>query len=219
MSKEEKRKNNNYFILAIHSTNDYFGFGYRDLNITNAKDNFYIKKLDKDLSKNLITNLGQFLEQQQINKIERISISIGPANFNASRQIIVCARAISQQINCSLDQYSSYRLIAKRIAIKNKLVNINKPFWIFKKLKRRGFIAGKYFIQNNQNVDSELIIDEIISPKLYKEFSNKEYQFEAEFDIKNELQELLTLSFINHKNQIYNNWEKVFPLYPIEPVN
>tara|TARA_Y100000589_G_scaffold329683_1_gene376970 strand:+ start:2257 stop:2916 length:660 start_codon:yes stop_codon:yes gene_type:complete len=219
MSKEEKRKNNNYFILAIHSTNDYFGFGYRDLNITNAKDNFYIKKLDKDLSKNLITNLGQFLEQQQINKIERISISIGPANFNASRQIIVCARAISQQINCSLDQYSSYRLIAKRIAIKNKLVNINKPFWIFKKLKRRGFIAGKYFIQNNQNVDSELIIDEIISPKLYKEFSNKEYQFEAEFDIKNELQELLTLSLINHKNQIYNNWEKVFPLYPIEPVN
>ena len=46
--------NKNKFILAIHSTNDFFGFGYKDLKNKNMKDNFFIKKLDKDLSKNLI---------------------------------------------------------------------------------------------------------------------------------------------------------------------
>ena len=99
---------NNKFILAIHSTNDLFGFGYKYLNNNAIKDNFSIKKLDKDLSKNLISTLAEFLNKKQFESIARISISVGPANFNASRQIVVCARAISQQLNCSLDKSVSY---------------------------------------------------------------------------------------------------------------
>ena len=117
---------NKKFILAIQSTNDFFGFGYKDLNNNTTKDNFYIKKLDKDLSKNLIKTLAKFLNKKRFDSIARISISIGPANFNASRQIVVCARAMSQQLNCSLDQYSSFKIMAKRIATKKEILINNK---------------------------------------------------------------------------------------------
>ena len=210
---------NNKFILAIHSTNDLFGFGYKDLNNNTTKDNFSIKKLDKDLSKNLISTLAEFLNKKQFESIARISISVGPANFNASRQIVVCARAISQQLNCSLDKYSSFKIMAKRIAIKNKILDNNKYFWIIKRLKNRGYIAGKYRINTFNNVNSNLYIEEVISPKLYERLINKELYFEAEYDIKDELKHLLELSARNHEKLIQNHWTNVLPIYPIEPVN
>ena len=214
-----KSVENNKFVLAMHSTDNFFGFGYKDLKKNTMKDNFSINKLDKDLSKNLISTLAEFLNKKRIDSIERISISIGPANFNASRQIIVCARAISQQLNCSLDKYSSFKIMAKRIAIKNGFLENNQYFWIIKRLKTRGYIAGKYKINNLEHVNSSLYIEEVISPKLYKEFIKREAFFEAEYDIQDELNELLELSVRNHKNLIHNKWANVLPIYPIEPVN
>ena len=213
------KENKNKFILAIHSTNDYFGFGYKDLNIENVKNHLFIKKLDKDLSRNLISNLNEFLSHKSIDSIERISISIGPANFNASRQIVVCARTISQQINCSLDKYSSFKLMAKRIALKNQKIINNKTFWIYKKLKSRGIIAGKYNAKTKKNSYEKWDIEEIISPLLYKDFLNNERQFEAEYKIKDELKQLLELSLDNYKNLISNHWKNVLPIYPIDPVD
>ena len=210
---------NNKFILAIHSTNDSFGFGYKDFKKNTIEDNFSIKKLDKDLSKNLISTLSEFLNKKRFDSIIRISISLGPANFNASRQIVVCARAMSQQLNCSLDKYSSFKIMAKRIAIKNEMFDNNKHFWIIKKLKTRGYIAGKYRINNMNNVNSNLYVEEVISPKLYKNFIKKETYFEAEYDIKDELKQLLELSARNHDNLIENHWKNVLPIYPIAPVN
>ena len=207
------------FILALHSTNDFFGFGYKNLKNHSIKDNFSVKKLDKDLSKNLISSLAEFLSQREIDSIERIAVSIGPANFNASRQIVVCARAISQQLNCSLDQYSSFKIMAKRIALKNKIFENNQHFWIIKRLKARGYIAGKYRINNLNNVNSNLHIDEVIMPKLYKKFIKREAYFEAEYNIEDEIKELLELSTRNHENLIRNHWANVLPIYPIEPVN
>jgi len=212
-------KNINKFILAIHSTNDFFGFGYKDLKNNTIRDNFFIQKLNKDLSKNLISTLAEFLKNRQFESIARISISIGPANFNASRQIVVCARAMSQQLNCSLDKYSSFKIMAKRIAIKNEILEDNQNFWITKRLKTRGFIAGKYRINNLNKLNSNLHIEEVICPKLYKTFKVRELYFEAEYDIEDELKELLESSAINHKNLIQNHWANVVPIYPIEPVN
>ena len=209
----------NKFILAIHSTNDFFGFGYKDLKNKAIKDKFLIKKLDKDLSKNLISTLAEFLNKKQFKSIARISISIGPANFNASRQIVVCARAISQQLNCPLDKYSSFKIMAKRIAIKNKILDNNQYFWIIKRLKNRGYIAGKYRINILNNVNTDLHIEEVKSPKLYKQLFKKEAYFEAEYDIEDELKQLLELSTKNHEKLIKNDWANVLPIYPIEPVN
>ena len=137
----------------------------------------------------------------------------------ASRQIVVCARAMSQQLNCSLDKYSSFKLIAKRIAIKNQIFENNQQFWIIKRLKVRGYIAGKYRINNLNNMNANLSIEEVISPKLYKTLITSEAYYEAEYDIEDDLKQLLELSAINHENLVQNNWANVLPIYPIEPVN
>ena len=151
--------------------------------------------------------------------MKKIAVSIGPANFNASRLIVVLARTISQQINCPLNSFSSFEIMAKRIASKNNIFTNKQSFWIYKKLKRKGFIAGKYEVGNNKQENGELIIRETISPKFIQEIENKELFFEANYEDKEDLRELLDLSNKNFLNANVNSWQKVLPLYPISPIN
>ena len=97
----------NYHTLVIHSTDNSFCFGYRKNNNPES-DELFIKKFDNDLCNNLINDLKQFISRENLQKVNKISVSIGPANFNASRLVVVLARTISQQINCPLDSFSSF---------------------------------------------------------------------------------------------------------------
>ena len=96
------KQRENYPTLVIHSTDNSFCFGYRKNNYLDS-DKFFIKKFDNDLSNNIIHDLNEFIPKENLQKINKLSVSIGPANFNASRLIVVLARTISQQINCPLD--------------------------------------------------------------------------------------------------------------------
>ena len=214
---EAGKLNTDKYILAIHSTNNYFGFAYRLIDKETQNEKFFIKKFDRDLSNNLIFDLGKFLSGRSLHSIERISVSNGPANFNATRLIVVLARTISQQVKCPLDYFSCYRIMAKRIALKNNISNNNQPFWIMNKLRNRGYIAGKYKIDLNLNKNYICKIKELIKPKLYQNIKNIYY--EVDYDTKDDLKELLQLSQENHKNCILNKWEEVFPIYPISPTN
>ena len=208
----------NYPALVIHSTDNSFGFGYRK-NKNFESDKLFIKKFDNDLCNNLINDFNKFISKENLQKINKISVSIGPANFNASRLIVVLARTISQQINCPLDSFSSFEIMAKRIASKNNIFTNKKSFWIYKKLKRKGFIAGKYEIFHNENNPSDLCIQESVLPKVIKEMESKELYFEAIYDDKEDLKELLDLSNKNLLNSNVDTWQKVLPLYPMSPIN
>ena len=105
MAKKIKPREN-FPTLVIHSTDNSFGFGYRKNN-TFQSEELFIKKFDNDLCNNLINDLYKFISKENLKKINKLSVSIGPANFNASRLIVVLARTISQQINCPLDGYLS----------------------------------------------------------------------------------------------------------------
>ena len=214
--KLQQRKN--YPTLAIYSTDDSFGFGYRKNNNPEC-DELFIKKFDNDLCNNLITDFNKFISQKNLQKINKISVSIGPANFNASRLVVVLARTISQQLKCPLDSFSSFEIMAKRIASKNNIFKNKQSFWIYKKLKRKGFIAGKYEICRNEKTIPELCIKETVLPKVIQEFESKELYFEANYDDKKDLTELLDLSNKNFLNTDVNSWQKVLPLYPISPIN
>ena len=109
--------------------------------------------------------------------------------------------------------------MAKRIALKNNIFTNKKTFWIYKKLKRKGFIAGKYEICHNEKNSSNLIIRETVLPKFVKELEIKELSFEAIYDDKEDLKELLDLSNKNLLNSNVDSWRKVLPLYPISPIN
>ena len=109
--------------------------------------------------------------------------------------------------------------MAKRIASKNNIFTNKKSFWIYKKLKRKGFIAGKYEICHNEKNSSDLFIRETVLPKVVKELDITELTFEANYDDKKDLKELLDLSNKNLLNSNINSWRKVLPLYPISPIN
>ena len=211
-------KNYNNLTLAIHSTDNSFGFAYRENNC-DLSDNFFSKKFEKDLCNNLIVDFANFITKEKLKRINKISVSIGPSNFNASRQIIVLARTLAQQINCSLDSFSSFELMAKRIAVKNNIYSNKNSFWIFKKLKRRGYIAGKYEICISDKPKKDIIIKEKIIPKIFEELINIESSYQAEYSDMEDLKELLNLSNKNFQNSILNKWDKVLPLYPISPIN
>ena len=208
----------NKFILAIHSTNNYFGFALKNIN-ENSDAKFFLKKFDRDLSNNLIFDLTEFLSGRSFNSIERISVSNGPANFNATRLIVVLARTISQQINCPLDYFSCYRLMAKRIAINNNITQHNSRFWIINNLKHRGYIAGEYMVNINQDGKFVVEIKELIKPMLYKDIDNKNINYKVDYDTKDDLTELLALSIENHNKSAFASWEKVLPIYPLSPTN
>ena len=208
----------NYPTLVIHSTDNSFGFGLRKNN-NFVSDKLFIKKFDNDLCNNLINDLNKFISKENLQKINKLSVSIGPANFNASRLIVVLARTISQQINCPLDSFSSFEIMAKRIASKNNIFTNKKSFWIYKKLKRKGFIAGKYEICHKEKNSSDLVIRETVLPKVVRELDRTEFTFEANYDDKEDLKELLDLSNKNLLNSNIDSWRKVLPLYPISPIN
>ena len=212
------KQRENYPILVIHSTDNSFGFGYRKNN-TLESDELFIKKFDNDLCNNLINDLNKFISKENLQKIKKLSVSIGPANFNASRLVVVLARTISQQINCPLESFSAFEIMAKRIASKNNIFKNKKSFWIYKKLKRKGLIAGKYEIYHKEKDSSDLVIRETVLPKVVKELESKEVTFEANYDDKEDLKELLNLANKNLLNSNLDSWKKVLPLYPISPIN
>ena len=212
------KQRENYPILVIHSTDNSFGFGYRKNN-TLESDELFIKKFDNDLCNNLINDLNKFISKENLKKINKLSVSIGPANFNASRLVVVLARTISQQINCPLDSFSAFEIMAKRIASNNNIFKNKKSFWIYKKLKRKGLIAGKYEIYHKEKDSSDLVIRETVLPKVVKELESKEVTFEAIYDDKKDLKELLNLANKNLLNSNLDSWKKVLPLYPISPIN
>ena len=214
-NKRKTRKN--YASIAIHSTDNSFGFGYR-VNNDDESDELFIKKFDNDLCNNLIIEFKKFISKENLQKVNKISVSTGPANFNASRLIVVLARTISQQINCPLDSFSSFQIMSKRIAQKNNILTNKQSFWIYKPLKRNGFIAGKYEIFHNEEKNEDLVIREVVLPKVIKEFKSKELFFEANYEDKEDLTELLDISNKNLLNANINSWQKVLPLYPISPI-
>ena len=219
---QRKETNTSKSILAIHCTDKSFGFGLRELKKNNFQKKFFIKDFDKDLSNNLIEDLSFFINKNSSFKlIERIVITLGPSNFNASRLIVTCSKSLSQQIRCSLDSFSSFQIIAKRLITNNYYPNLKNKntFWIINKLKKRGYIAGKYIIELKNIQTQELIVKELVRPKLCKSLEKDSIHFEVSFNIKEELDELLNLSYLNHQNSISNSWEDVLPIYPISPVN
>ena len=218
MTHNLNRRLNNYTTLGILSTDNSFGFGYRERNNIES-DELFVKQFDNDLNNNLIVEFKEFISKENLKKVNKISVSIGPANFNASRLIVVLARTISQQINCPLESFSSFELMAKRIASQNNIFINKQSFWIYKKLKRKGFIAGNYEICDNEEKNGDLVIREIVRPKVFKELERKELNFEANYQDEEDLRELLNLANKNLLNTSENSWKKVLPLYPISPIN
>ena len=109
--------------------------------------------------------------------------------------------------------------MSKRIALQNNIYKTNQSFCIYKQLKKKGFIAGKYHVDILKQKDAKLIIKETSVPKIVEELKNEEQNFQAIYDDEQDLKELLSLSNDNQKFININSWEEVLPLYTTSPVS
>ena len=83
-----------------------------------------------------------------------------------------------------------------------------------------GLIHSTIFLTSAINKNpNRIIIRETVLPKFVKEIESKDISFEANFDDKEDLKELLDLSNKNLLNSNVDSWRKVLPLYPISPIN
>ena len=57
------KEKSNHLTLAIHSTDNSFGFAYRENN-NDLSDKFFIKKFEKDLCNNLIVDFTNFVKKE-----------------------------------------------------------------------------------------------------------------------------------------------------------
>ena len=62
-------------------------------------------------------------------------------------------------------------------------------------------------------------IQEIIRPRLLKEIENANIAYEVDYNIKDDLEELIKLSEINNERSELKSWEEVLPIYPLSPTS
>ena len=60
-------RNLNELTVAIHSSDNSFGFGYRKNNNLES-EKLFIKKFDNDLCNNLINDLNKFITKENLQK-------------------------------------------------------------------------------------------------------------------------------------------------------
>ena len=132
------------YLLALHSCSETFGIAIKNINNPETKRQSKTFKLGRSLSNKLFTSIETILPKQYWKQIARISVSIGPGGFTTTRLSISMARAMSQQIGCSLDSISSFHLMAPRLHKTLEKKDKYEPFWIKNLLQRRGVVAGKY---------------------------------------------------------------------------
>ena len=161
----------------------------------------------------------QAFSEHHKNALKKLSISCGKMSFNNAFFLTNVQENVIKEWQEEDADFSKKLNEQKRIALKNNIYSDNKSFWIYKKLKRKGFIAGKYQVCNSEQKKGNLIIKQKILPKLVHDLNMHEPNFQANYDDEKDLIELLNLS--NSHSEITNlrSWEKVMPLYPLSPFN
>ena len=181
------------FILALHSSHETFGISVLDLNepIKSVRSSTF--QIGRLLSNNLLTCVEDLLPAKSWAKLSRIAVATGPGSFTSTRLTVVMARTIAQQINCSLDGVSSFALMAPRLAKQLDSEQLQKPFWIAQKLKRRGIVAGLYHLKNSPKTIQQRFL-EITPPHLIPEGLNIQPVLSAQEDVRSDVEYLLKIS-------------------------
>ena len=207
------------FLLALHSSSDTFGVAVLEINKKSKIKSSSTFPVGRALSNKIFSCIEEVLPAKYWKNLIRIAVATGPGGFTGTRISIVLGRTICEQINCPLDGFSSFSLMANRLHKSLNTKDKGKPFWIIKELPRRGTIGGKYqIISQKGEIDNSKLI-EIERPHLLeKEINNQETILHAEEKVSRDVLELLELSKNRHMIKAESNWKDILPIYPTSPI-
>ena len=141
----------------------------------------------------------------------------GPGGFTGTRLTVVLARTLAQQLQIPLHGFSSFLLMARRLAAPGAELEAVPRFWLTQELPRRGTVAGCY------GPDPQALggLAELESPRLFRTGETlplQEPALPALVDPEADALQLLALGQLALAAASPGPWQPVLPLYPTSPV-
>ncbi|MFM7653251.1 MAG: tRNA (adenosine(37)-N6)-threonylcarbamoyltransferase complex dimerization subunit type 1 TsaB, partial [Vulcanococcus sp.] len=137
-------------LLALHSSSETLGVGVQTLpqdGLPAGEPRLAAFPLGRRLSNALLPCLEELLPADQWPRLARLMVATGPGGFTGTRLTVVLARTLAQQLAIPLHGFSSFLLIARRLAGPQGPLAAADPasvFWLHQDLPRRGTVAGAY---------------------------------------------------------------------------
>ncbi|MFZ9850638.1 MAG: tRNA (adenosine(37)-N6)-threonylcarbamoyltransferase complex dimerization subunit type 1 TsaB [Vulcanococcus sp.] len=217
-------------LLALHSSSDTLGVGVQALpaEVGDAVPPPQVAAfpLGRRLSNALLPCLEELLPAAQWPRLARLVVATGPGGFTGTRLTVVLARTLAQQLAIPLHGFSSYLLMARRLAGPTGPLaadGARAGFWLHQDLPRRGTVAAAYA------ADPQAFggIAERQAPRLFPPQEPLPWQgalpaagaaFPALVEPEADVRELLALGQLAHAAGHDGPWGPVLPLYPTSPV-
>ena len=207
------------YLLALHSCSESFGVAVKDIDNPTKTIKSKVFDIGHSLSNKLFSCVETLLPKKSWRQIIRISVAKGPGSFTSTRLTLSMARTISQQIDCSLDAISTFRLMAQRLHNEINQESIYHAFWIKDVLPRRGFIAGKYQLLKIHDKSNFHEFNEVISPQLINNEQNLIPSINAKHNLEKDLISLIEISEFYKNLKVNSDWNKALPIYPTSPLD
>ena len=212
-------KSTDKIFLALNSCcSEQFGVAICTSNSTISEIKQKIFTNGKNLSNEIFNYIEYILPQNYWPYLTRICVSIGPGTYTGTRLSLAIARLLAQQLNISLDGFSSFNIMAYR-CLDELISNEKYVFEIMSEDKRRGYLVGRYRLKRSNNNYFKYEIIEESPPKLFKKFIPSIFSIKASTNLQKDLITQIRLCQINHNNNIIRKWNNIIPIYPSSPVD
>ena len=211
-------------LLALHSSSESLGLGVQVLpqdGAPAAPPRLASLPLGRRLSNGLLPALEELLPAAQWPQLARLAVATGPGGFTGTRLTVVLARTLAQQLAIPLHGFSSFLLMARRLAGPAGAMAGQPCFWLQQELPRRGTVAGCY------GPDPQAFggMAELALPRLFRPGEPLPWQgavpqpvLPAVVEPQADAAELLSLGLLAHGAALAGPWQPVLPLYPTSPV-
>ena len=204
-------------LLALHSSSETFALAVQALTDDHPAQVASFP-LGRRLSNELLACVEELLPADQWRRIGRLVVATGPGGFTGTRLTVVFARTLAQQLAIPLHGYSSFLLMAHRLAAPGQVMAEVPRFWLTQELPRRGVVAGCYGPAASGGLGE---LAELEPPRLFRVGDSlpAEPRQPAVVDPEADVLQLLQLGQRAAAAQLPGPWQPVLPLYPTSPVD
>jgi tRNA threonylcarbamoyl adenosine modification protein YeaZ len=199
------------YALALHTSSSQLG-----LCLSNFAEDISCKTwdLERELSIYLHEYLREFISPNSWDNLEFIAVAKGPGSFTSTRQGVVTARVIAQQLEIPLFAISSLAAFAWS---KKKQIPSNFLIALEMAATREQLYGGIYQIK-----DSDLLTylpDTLTTPEIWEQTLDKldiPYQrWEAPANLGTTVSSLLELAYHDWQQGNRPHWSEALPFYGV----
>lgn len=210
------------WLLALHSSTETLGLAMVSAQAPLCSAKVLCHPMGRALTNALPSVLEEVLPVSEWPGIRRLAVATGPGGFTGTRLTVVLARTLAQQLQCPLDGFSSFELMAPRLQLELPAAQRGEPFSIVQVLPRRGRVAGRYQVRDGWNQDNatcaETDLRELKVPVLLDDAEQPAPALTMAVDVGCDVLQLLRLCQDRHASDASGPWDAVLPIYPTSPV-